>query len=89
MFVYDLASGDFTIRLPPQPFQNVMISQWSPNGDWIAFHRHPPPIGDELGTQNSLYGSVLDGSGLATSTSPDKYGVPPLRGFLSRKKRGR
>lgn len=72
MFVYDLASGDFT-SLTPQPFQNVLISQWSPNGDWIAFTA--TPIGDELGTQ-ILYTVRPDGSGLATLTSPDEYVYP-------------
>ena len=65
-------AGDFT-SLTPQPFQNVLISQWSPNGDWIAFTA--TPIGDELGTQ-ILYTVRPDGSGLATLTSPDEYVLP-------------
>jgi Tol biopolymer transport system component len=72
MFVYDLASGDFTV-LTPDPFQNVLTSAWSPDGNWIAFTA--TPIGDELGTQ-ILYTVRADGSGLAALTSPDEYVYP-------------
>jgi len=72
MFVYDLASGDFTV-LTPEPFQNVLTSAWSPNGDWIAFTA--TPVGDELGTQ-ILYAVRPDGSGLTALTSPDEYVYP-------------
>ena len=72
MFVYDLASGDFTV-LTPDPFQNVLTSAWSPDGDWIAFTA--TPIGDELGTQ-ILYAVRSNGSDLAALTSSDEYVYP-------------
>lgn len=72
MFVYDLASGEFTV-LTPEPFQNALTSAWSPNGDWIAFTA--TPIGDELGTQ-ILYAVRPDGSGLKALTSPNEYVYP-------------
>jgi hypothetical protein len=72
MFVYDLASGDFTV-LTPEPFQNVLTSAWSPNGDWIAFTA--TPVGDELGTQ-ILYTVRPDASGLTVLTSPSEYVYP-------------
>jgi WD40 repeat protein len=72
MFVYDLASSNFTV-LTPEPFQNVLASAWSPHGDWIAFTA--TPIGDELGTQ-ILYTVRPDASGFTALTSSNEYVYP-------------
>jgi WD40 repeat protein len=72
LFRLDLVSQDFT-ALTDQPLQNILDSQWSPNGDWIAFTATLPD--DPLGTQ-VLHRVHPDGTGLASLTATDEYVYP-------------
>jgi dipeptidyl aminopeptidase/acylaminoacyl peptidase len=72
MFVLDLPSRDYT-SLTAESYQMVLDSQWSPQGDWIAFTA--TPLGDELGTQ-VLHAVRPDGTDLNPLTSPDDYVYP-------------
>lgn len=72
LFRLDLASQAFT-ALTNQPLQNILDSQWSPSGDWLAFTATPPD--DPLGTQ-VLYRVRPDGTGLAPLTATDEYVYP-------------
>lgn len=72
LFRLDLATQEFT-PLTSQPLQNMLESQWSPSGDWVAFTATPPD--DVLGTQ-VLHLVQPDGSRLATLTNTDEYVYP-------------
>lgn len=72
VFRLDLIDQKFT-ALTSQPLQNVLESQWSPTGDWIAFTATPPD--DVMGTQ-VLYQVRSDGTELAPLTSIDEYVYP-------------
>ncbi len=72
LFRMDLVSQEFT-ALTNQPLQNILDSQWSPNGDWIAFTATPP--GDSLGTQ-VLHRVHPDGTALTPLTALDEYVYP-------------
>lgn len=72
LFRLDLASQDFT-ALTNQPLQNILDSQWSPDGDWIAFTATPPD--DPLGTQ-VLHRVHPDGTALSSLTASDEYVYP-------------
>ncbi|WP_017299400.1 TolB family protein [Nodosilinea nodulosa] len=72
LFRLNLVDQDFT-ALTTQPLQNVLDSQWSPTGDWIAFTATPPD--DPMGSQ-VLYRVHPDGSQLAPLTGIDEYVYP-------------
>ncbi|MBE9159670.1 PD40 domain-containing protein [Nodosilinea sp. LEGE 06152] len=72
VFRLDLVDQKFT-ALTSQPLQNVLESQWSPTGDWIAFTATPPD--DSMGTQ-VLYQVRPDGTDLTSLTSTDEYVYP-------------
>lgn len=72
LFRLDLVSQAFT-ALTSQPLQNILDSQWSPEGDWIAFTATPPD--DPLGTQ-VLHRVRPDGTALALLTATDEYVYP-------------
>ncbi|MGB3201003.1 MAG: hypothetical protein WBA99_08870 [Nodosilinea sp.] len=79
VFRLDLVNQEFT-PLTSQPLQNVLESQWSPAGDWIAFTATPP--GDPMGNQ-VLHRVRPDSSELTSLTSFDEYvypfvWIPPL-----------
>ncbi|MGG6237539.1 TolB family protein [Nodosilinea sp. AN01ver1] len=72
VFRLDLVDQEFT-ALTDQPLQNVLESQWSPTGDWVAFTATPPD--DPMGTQ-VLYQVRPDGTELTSLTSTDEYVYP-------------
>ncbi|MBW4482263.1 MAG: PD40 domain-containing protein [Tildeniella torsiva UHER 1998/13D] len=72
LFRLDLASQAFT-ALTNQPLQNILDSQWAPEGDWVAFTATPPD--DPLGTQ-MLYRVRPDGTALAPLSATDEYVYP-------------
>ncbi|HSM80110.1 MAG TPA: DPP IV N-terminal domain-containing protein [Nodosilinea sp.] len=72
LFLLDLVSQEFT-PLNPQPLQNVLDSQWAPDGSWIAFTGSP--LDDALGTQ-VLHWVKADGSQFNAVTTPEEYVYP-------------
>ena len=72
LFRLNLVNQEFT-ALTTQPLQNVLESQWSPTGDWIAFTATPP--NDLMGTQ-VLHRVRPDGSQFAALTATDEYVYP-------------
>lgn len=72
LFLLDLATAAFT-PLTPEPIAQVLQSQWSPDGSWIAFSAEP--AGQALGNQ-ILYSVRPDGSELQPLTSPEEYVYP-------------
>lgn len=72
LFRMDLVSQEFT-ALTNQPLQNILDSQWSPDGNWIAFTATPPD--DPLGTQ-VLHRVHPDGTALSPLTAIDEYVYP-------------
>ncbi|PSN80414.1 hypothetical protein C8B47_06590 [filamentous cyanobacterium CCP4] len=72
LFRLDLVSQAFT-ALTNQPLQNILDSQWSPTGDWIAFTATPPD--DPMGTQ-VLHQVRPDGTELTSLTNTDEYVYP-------------
>lgn len=72
LFRLDLVDQAFT-ALTNQPLQNILDSQWSPEGDWLAFTATPPD--DPLATQ-VLYRVRPDGTALAPLTATDEYVYP-------------
>ncbi|MGF1570981.1 MAG: DPP IV N-terminal domain-containing protein [Nodosilinea sp.] len=72
LFLLDLATTTFT-TLTPEPFQQVVDSGWSTQGDWIAFTAIA--IGDDVGNQ-VLHVVRPDGTQLAALTAPNEYAYP-------------
>ncbi|MFQ4137768.1 hypothetical protein PGN35_015735 [Nodosilinea sp. PGN35] len=72
LFRLDLVSQEFT-ALTTQPMQNLLDSQWAPDGSWIAFTA--TPAADPLGTQ-VLHRVRPDGTALAPLTAIDEYIYP-------------
>ncbi|HEY9879938.1 MAG TPA: hypothetical protein V6D29_15900 [Leptolyngbyaceae cyanobacterium] len=72
VYVMDLATEKF-IPLTEEPLAQVLKTQWSANGHWIAFTAEP--ANQELGNQ-ILYTVKPDGSELRSLTSPDEYVYP-------------
>lgn len=72
IFRLDLVDQEFT-ALTNQPLQNVLESQWSPTGDWVAFTATPPD--DPMGTQ-VLYQVRPDGTEMTSLSSTDEYVYP-------------
>jgi Tol biopolymer transport system component len=72
LFNLNLVTQEFTV-LSPQLVQNVLASQWSPTGDWIAFTA--APLGDPFGTQ-VLYRVRPDGRDLTALTGTNEYVYP-------------
>ncbi|WOD37798.1 DPP IV N-terminal domain-containing protein [Nodosilinea sp. E11] len=72
LFRLDLVNQEFT-PLTDQPLQNLLESQWSPEGDWIAFTATPPD--DALGTQ-VLHRVRPNGTEFAPLTTTDEYVYP-------------
>ncbi len=72
LFKFNLVNQEFT-PLTNQPLQNILESQWSPAGDWVAFTATPD--GDSFGTQ-VLHRVRPDGSQLAAITDVDEYVYP-------------
>jgi Tol biopolymer transport system component len=72
LFKLNLVNQEFT-ALTSQPLQNVLESQWSPEGDWVAFTATPDD--DPLGTQ-VLHRVRPDGTQFAALTNPNEYVYP-------------
>ncbi len=72
LFRLDLVDQEFT-PLTTQPLQNILDSQWSSTGDWIAFTATPPD--DALGTL-VLHQVRPDGTDLRSLTRIDEYVYP-------------
>lgn len=72
LFLLDLATAAFT-PLTVDPMAQVLQSQWSPDGGWIAFSAEPAELA--LGNQ-ILYSVRPDGSELQPLTSADEYVYP-------------
>ncbi|MGB3138793.1 MAG: hypothetical protein WBB18_18435, partial [Nodosilinea sp.] len=72
LFRLDLVDQGFT-SLIDAPLHNILESQWSPAGDWIAFTA--TPLNDSTDTQ-VLYQVRPDGSELTALTGTDEYVYP-------------
>jgi Tol biopolymer transport system component len=72
LFRLSLIDQAFTV-LSDQSLQNVLESQWAPDGDWIAFTASP--FDDPFGTQ-VLHRVRPDGSEFGALTGTDEYVYP-------------
>ncbi|HIK43717.1 MAG TPA: PD40 domain-containing protein [Leptolyngbyaceae cyanobacterium M65_K2018_010] len=72
LFVFDIPSNRFT-ALTPQPFQAILESRWTTQGDWIGFSA--VALGDDLGTQ-TLYVVRPNATGLTAVSQPNEYAYP-------------
>lgn len=72
LFLLNIATQAFT-ALTTQPLQSILESQWSSEGDWIAFTA--TPVGDDLGTQ-VLHVVRPDATQFSTLTTPNEYVFP-------------
>jgi Tol biopolymer transport system component len=72
LFKLNLVNQEFT-PLTSQPLQNILESQWAPEGDWVAFTATPED--DLFGTQ-VLHRVRPDGSQFAALTTTDEYVYP-------------